>query len=85
MNRRGFFATLLAPFVARFRPKPEPTFEELMREYRHALEPLTDLFFAPNPLFVRLKDIAPTTMDGGVHTRQAINYDGGSDGWFGEA
>ncbi len=22
MNRRGFFASLLAPFVARFRPKP---------------------------------------------------------------
>ena len=65
MTRRLWFTALLAPFIARFRPKPI-----LPAWYAPAI---TDLFFRENPLFYRLRQQSFTTA-GGTNISEAITY-----------
>ena len=78
MTRRGFFATLLAPVVARFTRKPVAARTPLSPDTMKALEvyyhPLTDNFFVESPLFFRLKNNTDQSFSGGDMISSPLTY-----------
>ena len=62
MNRRGFFAVLLAPFVARFIPKrPLTVFEFIEAKFLNAQSEMTKIF-ATN-MYLNGRDTMVYSMD----------------------
>lgn len=76
MNRRAFFATIAAAFLAakaRMFPKPKLVYNKELRTILY--EQVADSFFADSPLFFKLRQRPDTILfSGGQNIQEWIRY-----------